>query len=200
MLAKSYTLKIFTSRPQFDAQLSAFTKLIEDAGKAGVHDDDALRGPDDQRPGDRAAHRQGPDDASSTTRRPSRSCPRRSRPSGASRSARPPARPSTSSTCRPSARSAWSRRPRRVACQVFVETRILYVHLTRGAVRAARRQHLHRHAAAAEEERQGCALEGDGEGLDPRARHRSRRATRGPTRWTRPSTSSTTGRRATTCR
>jgi dihydropyrimidinase len=36
MLAKSYTMKIFTSRPQFDGSLLAFTKLIEDAGKAGV--------------------------------------------------------------------------------------------------------------------------------------------------------------------
>lgn len=36
MLAEKYTLKIFTSRPQFDAELSAFTTLIDDAGKAGV--------------------------------------------------------------------------------------------------------------------------------------------------------------------
>jgi len=36
MLAKNYTLKIFTSRPQFDPNLLAFTKLIESAGKAGV--------------------------------------------------------------------------------------------------------------------------------------------------------------------
>lgn len=35
-LARGYTLKIFTSRPQFDAELTAFTKLIDDAGKAGV--------------------------------------------------------------------------------------------------------------------------------------------------------------------
>jgi dihydropyrimidinase len=35
-LAKGYTMKIFTSRPQFDTNLVAFTKLIEDAGKAGV--------------------------------------------------------------------------------------------------------------------------------------------------------------------
>jgi dihydropyrimidinase len=36
MLAKNYTMKIFTSRPQFDGSMLAFTKLIEDAGKAGV--------------------------------------------------------------------------------------------------------------------------------------------------------------------
>jgi dihydropyrimidinase len=36
MMAKQYTMKIFTSRPQFDTELTAFTKLIEDAGKAGV--------------------------------------------------------------------------------------------------------------------------------------------------------------------
>ena len=36
MLAKNYTMKIFTSRPQFDGDLLAFTKLIEAAGKAGV--------------------------------------------------------------------------------------------------------------------------------------------------------------------
>lgn len=35
-LAKGYTLKIFTSRPQFDSELTAFTRLIDDAGKAGV--------------------------------------------------------------------------------------------------------------------------------------------------------------------
>ena len=36
MLAKGYTLKIFTSLPNFDPELPAFTKLIEDAGKAGL--------------------------------------------------------------------------------------------------------------------------------------------------------------------
>jgi dihydropyrimidinase len=36
MLAQSYTLKIATSQAQFDGSLLAFTKLIEDAGKAGV--------------------------------------------------------------------------------------------------------------------------------------------------------------------
>jgi dihydropyrimidinase len=36
MLAKNYTLKIFTSRPDFDKSLLKFTKLIEDAGKAGL--------------------------------------------------------------------------------------------------------------------------------------------------------------------
>jgi dihydropyrimidinase len=36
MLAKGYTLKIFTSQPKFDTNLVEFTKLIEDAGKAGV--------------------------------------------------------------------------------------------------------------------------------------------------------------------
>ena len=36
MVAKSYDLKIFTSRPQFDTNLLGFTKLIESAGKAGI--------------------------------------------------------------------------------------------------------------------------------------------------------------------
>lgn len=36
LLAKNYTIKIFTSREQFDTQLPAFTKLIDAAGKAGV--------------------------------------------------------------------------------------------------------------------------------------------------------------------
>jgi dihydropyrimidinase len=36
MMAKQYTMKIFTSRPQFDTELTAFTKLIDDAGKAGI--------------------------------------------------------------------------------------------------------------------------------------------------------------------
>ena len=36
MLAKGYTMKIFTSRANFDSDLPAFTKLIDDAGKAGV--------------------------------------------------------------------------------------------------------------------------------------------------------------------
>ena len=36
MLAKNYTMKIFTSREQFDTNLSSFVKLIDDAGKAGV--------------------------------------------------------------------------------------------------------------------------------------------------------------------
>lgn len=36
MLAKSYTLKIFTSLPNFDSELPAFTRLIENAGQAGL--------------------------------------------------------------------------------------------------------------------------------------------------------------------
>jgi dihydropyrimidinase len=36
MMARQYTMKIFTSRPQFDTELTAFTKLIDDAGKAGI--------------------------------------------------------------------------------------------------------------------------------------------------------------------
>ena len=36
MLAQKYTMKIFTSDKQFDNELSAFTKLIDDAGKAGL--------------------------------------------------------------------------------------------------------------------------------------------------------------------
>jgi dihydropyrimidinase len=35
-LAKGYTLKLFTSRANFDTELSAYTKLLDDAGKAGV--------------------------------------------------------------------------------------------------------------------------------------------------------------------
>ena len=35
-IAKGYTLKIFTSRPEFDTELSTFAKFIEDAGKAGI--------------------------------------------------------------------------------------------------------------------------------------------------------------------
>jgi dihydropyrimidinase len=35
-LARGFTLKIFTSRPQFDGNLPEFMKLIESAGKAGV--------------------------------------------------------------------------------------------------------------------------------------------------------------------
>jgi dihydropyrimidinase len=36
MMASGFTLKIFTSRPQFDGNLPEFMKLIETAGKAGV--------------------------------------------------------------------------------------------------------------------------------------------------------------------
>lgn len=36
LLAKGFTMKIFTSREQFDTQISAYTKLIDNAGKAGV--------------------------------------------------------------------------------------------------------------------------------------------------------------------
>ncbi len=36
LLAKGYDMKIFTSRQQFDDELSAFTKLIDRAGDAGV--------------------------------------------------------------------------------------------------------------------------------------------------------------------
>src|SRR6185295_13931648 len=36
LLAKGYTLKIFTSLPNFDPELPAFTQFIEDAGKAGL--------------------------------------------------------------------------------------------------------------------------------------------------------------------
>ena len=165
MLAKSYTLKIFTSRQQFDDELSAFAKLIDDAGEGRRDDDDALRGSDDQRRGRPGGSSPRARRRSSTTRRPSPSCPRRSRRSGAWRSARSPALPSTSSICRRSARSGWWRRPRRAAFRRYVETRILYVHLTEERFERPGRQHLHRHAAAAKEERQGRALGGDGEGL-----------------------------------
>jgi dihydropyrimidinase len=36
LLSKGYTLKIFTSLPNFDPELPAFTQFIEDAGKAGL--------------------------------------------------------------------------------------------------------------------------------------------------------------------
>ena len=175
MLAKGYTMKIFTSRPQFDGSCSAFTKLIEDAGKAGVltmmHCED--RTMNDLAAG--AAHRQGPDDhqvlpgGQAGRVRGSRDAAVR----GHQRGHRHPHlhRPPVVRAGAPGGRGrAGARRPgvRRDPDPVRAPharsgSRVPDANIYTGT------------PPLREQERQGRALEGHGEGLDPRAGHRSRR-------------------------